>query len=89
MAIPDTERSCTGRSAKKVFLKNKKPSLPTAFAPGLSALVFFKKIENNLYRRPFPGALGTSFFQKKTPSLPTALRPSAKTISKTVNLTRR
>jgi hypothetical protein len=35
------ERSCTGRSIKKVFLKNKKPSLLTAFAPGSRHRIFF------------------------------------------------
>jgi hypothetical protein len=61
---------------------------------------FFKKIKNRLCRRPLPGTLGIGFSQKKQP-LPTAFargsrhrffqkkRLSAKTISKTVNLTRR
>jgi hypothetical protein len=62
------ECSCTGRSAKKFFQKNKKPSLPTAFAPGSRHMIFFKKIEKHLCRRPLPGALGTGFFNKiKTP----------------------
>jgi hypothetical protein len=37
------KRSCTVRSAKIVFLKNKKPSLLTAFALGSRHRVFVKK----------------------------------------------
>jgi hypothetical protein len=60
------ERSCTGRLTKKFFLKNKKPSLPTAFAQGSRHKIFFsKKIEKHLCRRPLPGALGTGFLFKK------------------------
>jgi hypothetical protein len=58
---------------ERIFLKNKKPSLPTAIAPG-PRHIFFKKI-NPPFRRPLPVALGTGFFKKikiKTPILPTA-----------------
>jgi hypothetical protein len=37
------ERSCTGPSAKKFLQKNKKPSLPTAFAPRSRHRIFSKK----------------------------------------------
>jgi hypothetical protein len=68
--------------------------LRTAFAKCSPHRIFFKKNrKNRLCRRPLPGALGTYFFQKKvkTPLFADgpALRPSAKKISKTVNLTRR
>jgi hypothetical protein len=87
-----TEHSCTGRSAKN-FFKN----LKTVFADGLcqvrSAQDFQKKKENNLCRQPMIGVSAQDFSKKKnkTPLFADSpcSRPSAKTISKTVNLTHR
>jgi hypothetical protein len=56
------ERSCTGPSAKKFFLENKKPSLPTAFDRG-SRHSFFK-IEKQPLPTALPGALSTKKFKK-------------------------
>jgi hypothetical protein len=59
------ERSCTGRSTKKVFLKNKKPSLPTTFARGARHRFFSKKIEKQPLSTTFARGARHSFFQKK------------------------
>jgi hypothetical protein len=60
--------------------------------PGTLGTRFSKKIEKQPLPTALPGALGTGFFKKnKTPLFADgpSSRPSAKTISKTVNLTRR
>jgi hypothetical protein len=77
---------------KEFFLKNKNPSLPTAFARG-SRHMFFFKIEKQPLPMTLPGALGTKIFFKKIKTHlcadGPASRPSAKKGSKTVNLTPR
>jgi hypothetical protein len=66
------ERSCTGLSAKNFFLKNKKLSLPTAFARGARHRFFSKKINKNspICRRPGLEAVGKEDFKNRQPNPP-------------------
>jgi hypothetical protein len=86
------ERSGQLRSAtlRKICLPRVFPVLPSVVARGPRQRIFFKKIKNRLCPRPLPGALCTKK-SKKNPLFADgpASRPSAKKISKTVNLTPR
>jgi hypothetical protein len=54
-----------GALGKESFLKNKKPSLPTAFAPGFSAQFFFKKDRKQPLPMAFARGSRYRFFSKK------------------------
>jgi hypothetical protein len=76
---------------KEIFLKNKKPSLPTAFALDPRHRIFFKKNRKTIFADCFCPGLSAQNFQKKN-KIPLfadspVSRPSAKKFSKTVILT--
>jgi hypothetical protein len=74
------ERSCQGLSAKKVFLKNKKPSLPMVFARGTRHRMFSKKMVNYLCRRPAAGS--RHVFLIKYKKHPLCRRPGREAVGK-------
>jgi hypothetical protein len=80
------ERSCTGRSAQNFFRKNKKLSLPTAFAPGARHMIFFQKNRKTIFADGLCQGLSAQNFLKKNKNPLFAdgpdSRPSAKTFQK-------
>jgi hypothetical protein len=84
------EHSCTWRLAKKVFLKNKKQSLRRPLPRALGTGFVYKNRKTVFADGLFQERSAQNFLKKyETPLVANgpAARPSAKKISKTVNLT--